>query len=313
MSSPAARVLVVGGAGQVGGMVVDLALGWGAEVTVVEPGPAGLVAPGASVHRGDVTAITPRLAAVVGRADTVVLAVPETTALAGLDAVLAAMRPGALLVDTLSVKARVVRVLRERAGHVEAVSVNPMFAPALGMAGRPVAAVVVHGGPRSQAFLERIEGQGARVVRLGADEHDRLAAAAQALPHAAVLAFGLALSELGVDMSDLAAVAPPPQTTLLALLARIASGSWETYWDVQSANPHAAAARTALTSAVNQLAGIAEHDRRGDFLGVIDQTRALLGTQHEHYRDVCAEVFHALDRANDHPTPFLQYRKGSAS
>ena len=55
-----------------------------------------------------------------------------------------------------------------------------------------------------------------------ADQHDRLAAASQALTHATVLAFGLALAELQVDVADLGRIAPPPHTTLLSLLARIA-------------------------------------------------------------------------------------------
>src|SRR5690242_18993333 len=114
-----------------------------------------------------------------------------------------------------------------------------MFAPALGFPGRPVLAVELAGGPRSRALLALVESWGARVLAVGADEHDALAAALQVLPHAALLALGGALERLGVELEALLPVAPPPFVALVALLARIASGAPETYWDVQDANPRA--------------------------------------------------------------------------
>ena len=111
-----------------------------------------------------------------------------------------------------------------------------MFAPALGFAGRPVAARRASRGPGagSAGAGWTLGGAGGELT---ADEHDRIAAATQALTHAAVLAFGLALDDLDVDVAELAAVAPPPHATLLALLARIAAGHPEVYWDVQAGQP----------------------------------------------------------------------------
>jgi prephenate dehydrogenase len=122
-----------------------------------------------------------------------------------------------LAVDTLSVKTDIVAALAAHAGHLEAVSLNPMFAPALRFDGRRVAAVVGRDGPRARALLDAVDRRGGRVAELGADEHDRIAAVTQAV----VLAFGLALGELGVAVKDLGAVATPPHLTLPALLARL--------------------------------------------------------------------------------------------
>src|SRR4030088_2257036 len=146
------------------------------------------------------------------------------------------MRAAGRLIGTVSAKTGIVAALAAHASHVQAVSLNPMFGPDLGFNGRAVAAVVVRDGPRARALLDAIGRRGGRVAEVGADEHDRVAAAAQALTHAAVLAFGLALDELGVAIEDLGAVATPPHLTLLALLARIASGVPETYWEVQAGN-----------------------------------------------------------------------------
>ncbi|MGJ3561629.1 prephenate dehydrogenase/arogenate dehydrogenase family protein [Streptomyces sp. INA 01156] len=59
--------------------------------------------------RGDVTAVDFRLAAELGHADLVVLAVPEPVALKAIRGLAAELRPDALLVDTLSVKGPVAR------------------------------------------------------------------------------------------------------------------------------------------------------------------------------------------------------------
>jgi prephenate dehydrogenase len=67
------------------------------------------------------------------------------------------------------------------------------------------------------------------------------------------MAFGHALAQLDADLDALLAVAPPPFVALLALLARIADGSPQTYADVQLANPFAREARAALADGLAQL------------------------------------------------------------
>jgi len=139
--------------------------------------------------------------------------------------------------------------------------------------------------------LDEIGRRGARVAELGADEHDRLAAVTQALTHAAVLAFGLALDELGVAVEDLGAVATPPHLTLLALLARIASGEPETYWDVQAGNPHARDARTALAAGLATLADAADDGSGADFAAILERARGRLGPDAGAYARICEELF----------------------
>src|SRR5205085_3465088 len=116
-----------------------------------------------------------------------------------------------LLADTVTVKSRVAAAVRA-ARRGDSVSLSPMFAPSLGIAGRPVVAVVIHDGPRARELLRLVSAWGGRVVSLGAERHDRLTAATQVLTHACVLAFRLALSELDLDVDELTSVAPPPYT-----------------------------------------------------------------------------------------------------
>ncbi|MFK0295211.1 prephenate dehydrogenase/arogenate dehydrogenase family protein [Streptomyces sp. NPDC090442] len=279
------QCVVIGGAGAVGGMFVRLLTGSGARVVVADPAGGEVT--------DDAGAPGPALVAELRRADLVVLALPERAALTALPRVAAHLRPGALVVDTLSVKRQVVAALSATPG-IEAVSLNPMFAPSLGMPGNPVAAVVVHDGEAASELLRLLAGWGGREVRVDADEHDRLTAAAQVLTHASVLGFGLGLAELGVNAGELAAIAPPPHTTLLALLSRIASGSPEVYWDVQAAHPHAAGARTALASGLRRLADLVERGDEAGFGAALDDVRDFLGGELAPHAEICAQLFAGL-------------------
>ena len=127
-----------------------------------------------------------------------------------------------------------------------------------------------------------------------ADQHDRVAAAAQALTHAAVIGFGAALAELDVDIADLDRMGPPPHTALLSLLARIASGAPQVYWDVQAANPHAPAARRALARGVSQLAGVVEDGDRAAFGDLLDRLCGVLGPLQGAYRERSAHALRAM-------------------
>ena len=279
-------VVVVGGSGAVGRLMVDLLRNDGVAVTVVDvnAGPDAAL----PVTVGDITSPDNGLDAALGRAATVILAVPESVALA---ADLTAVRPEALLVETLSVKSGFARhvAATDRLGAV--VGINPMFAPSLGMAGRPVAAVVHREGIAVDAFLDRIARWGGRVVPLDAERHDRLAAATQALTHASVLAFGLALAELGLPFGDIDAVSPPPHTTLLALLARITGGEPEVYWDVQAGNPHAGEARSALRRATKTLNEAVDSGSESEFARLLTEAGSALSGSGDRYRTVCAEMF----------------------
>lgn len=291
------RVVVAGGSGAVGTLFAESLQDSGNDVVIVDrdtPGPSHRVT---RFVRGDISDPGADVADVVRTADAVLLSVPEPVALVAVGRLVGTLRPDALIVDTLSVKSTVVAALHAAAtvtGSTEALSLNPMFAPSLGFAGHSVASVVVRDGRRGRALHDLIEQWGARVVTVTADQHDRVAAAAQALTHASVLAFGAALAELDVDIADLDRLGPPPHTALLSLLARIASGTPEVYWDVQAANPYAPAARRALARGVSQLAGVVEDGDRAAFGDLLDRLCGLFGPLRGIYRERSAKALLAI-------------------
>ncbi|QWF78802.1 prephenate dehydrogenase dimerization domain-containing protein [Amycolatopsis sp. CA-230715] len=270
--------VVAGGAGAVGGMLTGLLRDAGAAVTIADPAVSS-----------DILAPSPELAAALAAADVVVLAVPGEVAVAALPVLAPLLRTDALLVETLSVKGPVSAAITAHRPDGPALGVNPMFAPDLAIAGRPIAVVSHRDGPGVAKFLEVFTG--ARLVPVTAAAHDRLTATAQALTHAAVLAFGSGLAELDVDIEALTALAPPPCATLLSLLARISSGEPEVYWEIQADNPDAAAARAALGRGAEELGRLVETGDRAGFDAGLAGARAALGTALRPAATACAAVF----------------------
>ncbi len=101
-----------------------------------------------------------------------------------------------------------------------------------------------------------------------------------------------------VQITELDAIAPPPHLTLLALLARIAGGTPEVYWDIQSANPHAASARAALAGSLWRLAAMVADGDDSEFAAMLGGLRDFFGLELGRYRDICDQVFAALDHAS---------------
>lgn len=283
------RTVVVGGAGQVGELFTRLCLKGGRVVSI--DGGDTLV-PGAESVTGDACTPTEEMLDQISEADVVIFALPEHAALAAAKACAPAVRPGTLLVETLSVQQVVTRgltALAEERG-AEVCGLNPMFAPALGFDGNAVAAIRVVDGPRTTTMIDLIEDSGADVVTMSAEEHDRITAVLQAATHAAVLAFGSVVAEQG-DLKALIALAPPPHLTMLALLARITGGNLDVYWDIQAANPSAADARAALSEAVTVLDKLASVGDREGFWEWVRRIDDHLGDHGPRLRDRCAELF----------------------
>jgi len=287
------RSAVVIGGGAVGTLFARHLGAAGISVQVVDrvTGPDG----GGPVLVADARHLRGPAIDAVRAADAVVLALPEDVCLQALPALVPALRPGALLVDTLSVKGPCVQALEALdVDGLQVVGVNPMFAPALGFDGRPVLAVVTRPGALVELLLDLLRQAGARVVPCTAAQHDELAAVTQALTHAAVLGVGAALLDLGVTVPQVTAVAPPPHLVLIGLLARIVSGAPEVYWDVQAANPAAARAREALARGLHRVADLVAAGDPDRFAALLQEVRAAFGEELPAHAAACAASLAAV-------------------
>lgn len=300
MSQMIRRCVIVGGAGGVGGMFASLLAGAGVDVCLMDRNRSTV---NYKLVQCDITSPTPEAMSVIKMADMVMLALPEKAAICALAIVGHLMKPESLLAHTLSVQGPIATKVSTLGLSLEVVGLNPMFAPSLSIVGRPVAAIIQNDGPRVAELLGWLSDWGARVVRLDAVEHDQLVAAMQALTHASVISFGMALASLNVDIVKLSSLAPPPHATLLALLARISSGTPEVYWDVQTANQQAPMARDALVHAVDRLNAVTTDESAfGDFIDLLGEIRGVLGTELASYQELCAFIFNGSQSLLNQPS-----------
>lgn len=296
------RSIILGGQGAVGQLFAELLRSEG-EVTLVDL-RRGTPQPGTSPMVADACQPSLQLITELAEADIVVVALPERVGVAAVEAVAPHMRRGALLTETLSVKSTIAQVLASAAEryHLEALGVNPMFAPDLGFQGQPVVIAEVRDGERCRGLEILIDGHGGRLISLSIQEHDRLTASLQVATHASVLAFGWALQILDADIGVVAAAAPPPHRTLLALLARIITGTREVYRDIQVAHPYAHEARKALVDALTYLDDVVMAKPVDGFDDMLEKIGSWLGSYREQLARDCANLFTHLAESQA-PTP----------
>jgi prephenate dehydrogenase len=204
---------------------------------------------------------------------------PETATVDAVASVLPLISNGSLWVDTLSVKSVITRELQQRVGECEILSINPMFAPALGWSKHSVAAVEICSGPKTLAFCALITSWGAHVELISAIEHDELTAAIQVATHAAILAFGHALIHLNFDVTKAIRLATPPHRLLLALLHRLTSQNSDVYWDIQTCHPLATVVRDKLADGIVWINSASRADGQEQFRTLFDEIESVLQSE----------------------------------
>jgi len=240
----------------------------------------------------DVTSLNTEAQNALATADLVIAALPESVTMTAWQNIVACQKKPSLLVDTLSVKTPFINAISQNKLPSEIISINPMFAPSLGFAGQSTAVIDVRRGPIADAFITLMESWGCRLVFMSAEQHDRYTAILQTLTHAVVLVFGMSLQKLEYDLSDVEPVMPPPHRTLLALIARILSADPEVYWDIQSSNPYAAEARTALESSAKEFSTLVENQDQHDFEKLMTSMTGLFDAkQLKKYQQICSQIF----------------------
>ena len=267
--------IVLGGLGQAGSLIAGALTHAGAEVVLVDVLPRPEAVAAASYIQADVTRPDDDLLRAIADTDCIAMCLPEDAALRAAPAILTAMARGALWIDTLSVKQNICGLLRRYKEKLELVSINPMFAPALGFDGNSVAFVEISGGPKSEEFARTLRSLGAIVEMLTPETHDRLTAAIQVATHAAILSFGAALLELDYDIEKGSAIATPPHRMLLSLLQRMSTANPEVYWDIQHHHPFAASVRESLSRALKTLDAAAREDSPREFQELFERLRLL--------------------------------------
>ena len=278
-----------------GQMFVRILVDAGLEVIAIDVDPVVGDSP-LSVGRltGDITNPSAEILHALSETDCALLAVPEQVALGSIDVLVAAMPDDSLIAHTCSVQGPMAARLMEVKNPLQAVGFNPMFGPSLLPQGRPIAEIIIRDGPLVEHLSGILKLTSADLVVVTAENHDRICSITQAAAHAAIISFGLAIMKSGVSHEELVRLAPPPCVTLLALLARVASGSPEVYWDVQFANPQAAESRTNLIQSAGLLDQMIEDGDIAAFEIAISEIASYFDSSLSGFADIAQDLLARL-------------------
>lgn len=239
------RVLVIGGAGKMGGWFVQFLVSQGFDVLVADPAgaPDGVpcVADWRKVANLDDFAF-------------IVVATP-LGASGGILNELALRKPSGVVFDLGSLKSPLRGGLNAlKAAGVKVTSLHPMFGPATELlSGRHVIFIDLGNAEALAAARALFAPTMAEQAVMGLDEHDRLIAYVLGLSHALNIAFFTALAESGEAAPRLAQLSSTTFDAQLDVAGAVAEESPELYYEIQALNDYGAESLQALASAVDRL------------------------------------------------------------
>jgi prephenate dehydrogenase len=161
------------------------------------------------------------------------------------------VKPGALIMDTCSVKAYPAAVMEKHLpSHAEILATHPMFGPDsahAGLSGLPMILCPIRiSEHRFDEWKTFFSSQGLRVLTMSPDRHDYTAAFTQGITHYV----GRVLSDLGIDESDMATLG---YRKLLEIKEQTCNDSWQLFLDLQRYNPYTEEMRNRLHRSVETI------------------------------------------------------------
>jgi prephenate dehydrogenase len=236
------NVLVVGGAGAMGGWFLGFFEEHGWSVDVSDPD--------ADEHE-----TVPLEDA--DEYDAVVVAVPIEATPSVVEEVASNMSDG-LLMDVTSVKQEPVEAMRSAPDDVEVLGTHPMFGPSVrSMRGQTVIVVRERAGELAERVVEAFRDAGANVQEATAREHDEMMSVVQGLTHYSLVSIGGALERLDFDVDDSRRFMSPVYEIILDFVGRILNQNPELYADIQMNQP-VGDVHDALIEAAEELAEAVE-------------------------------------------------------
>jgi prephenate dehydrogenase len=228
----------------------------------------------------------------------IIFSLPENVAIKALSWVLPAINDDILIVSTCSVQKPFYSSLKLISPKQPFVGINPMFSPSLQENNRPVILILENMYSKHQLIESVLKNAKMNITKMQPEEHDKIMALCQVLPHAVILIFGLVLKSNSIDISILYNVMPPPMRTMLALLSRILLNPKEIYWDIQYENPIAIDIRKSISNEISILNSIIQSGDNVKFNDSLDEIKLKLDKWVYPSHTDCQYIFQYLSNDN---------------
>ena len=256
------RVLVIGGAGKMGGWFVDFFASQGFETTIADRS--------AGDEAGHFTNWTD------AGVDFDVIVVATPLAVSGrILAQLAVLRPKGLVFDIGSLKSPLVDGLAElRDAGCRVTSLHPMFGPETRLLSGHHLIFCDAGCPEATAAAKELfDSTMVEQIEMGLDDHDRLIAYVLGLSHALNIAFFTALAESGEAAPKLAKMSSTTFDAQLLVSAAVARDNPHLYFEIQNLNKFGTGPLDALCEAANRIRETVVNNDEGGFVELMEKGR----------------------------------------
>ncbi|MEM8996182.1 MAG: prephenate dehydrogenase/arogenate dehydrogenase family protein [Acidobacteriota bacterium] len=267
------RMLILGGAGNMGGWLQSFAQRLGHRVDIVDPAMAYLPqTEGRFVAVADVD---------VDDYDAIWVSVPLGRTPKALEEIIEA-RPRGLVIEIASIKDHL-RPQLERADGlgVSVASLHPMFGPSKSVYETLTFVLACRQDPHEEK--KAIEGwlrhPYTNLVPVPFDHHDRLMGWLLGLAHLSGMVFGCALTRSGLGVAELEACASTTYNRQAATATSVLSEDPDLYYDIQSLNPHRSEVYKAARAALDELIDSVQENDREEFRNVLTGAGQFMGNR----------------------------------
>lgn len=255
-------VLVIGGAGKMGGWFVDFFVSQGFATTVADPGVED--APGRFANWTE------------AGVDYDVIVVAAPLAVSGrILAQLAVLKPEGLIFDIGSLKTPLTDGLQElRNAGCRVTSLHPMYGPDTRLlSGHHLIFCNVGSTQATQDAKELFNSTMVEQIDMGLDDHDRLIAYVLGLSHALNIAFFTALAESGEAAPKLARMSSTTFDAQLLVSAAVAQDNPRLYFEIQNLNRFGLGPLDALCEAASRIRDVVAGGDEDGFVELMEKGR----------------------------------------
>jgi len=256
------RVLVIGGAGKMGGWFVEFFTSQGFATTVADPE----LEDGPGQHRNWTNA----------GVDFDVIVVAAPLAVSGrILAQLAVLKPSGLVFDIGSLKSPLIDGLQElRSVGCKVTSLHPMYGPDTRLlSGRHLIFCDVGCEAATLAAKEMFAATMVEQLDMGLEDHDRMIAYVLGLSHALNIAFFTALAESGEAAPRLARMSSTTFDSQLLVSEAVAQDNPHLYFEIQHLNKFGLGPLDALAEAANRIRELVATGDEEGFVKLMDKGR----------------------------------------
>ena len=260
------RLLVIGGAGNMGVWFQGFSRRLGHRVDIVDPAMAPLPkTPGRFGALKDVEDLDAYDAVLVSVS---LGAMPQV-----LSDVIAA-RPRGLVIEIASIKDHLRDTLaRAEESGVRVASLHPMFGPGKSVYEPLVFVVACRQDPQSEKLRldDWLRYPNTRMVPIPFDHHDRLMGWLLGLAHLSGMLFGCALEHSGLGADELQACASTTYDRQLSTARSVLQEDPDLYFDIQHLNPHRHEVYESAREALDKLVAAVQSEDRQGFRHILTQ------------------------------------------